>query len=274
MIGLDDFELPLNVATPIEIQGKHSRKALAGLSVRCSIPFEREQKLRDLFQKDEVNVRDPFKGRKYAARIREKSCSYRDGDPERAYEFDVREIDRPPDVTEIEIEGRSYEVLRYEENDPTPETIGIHCLVKMSPDEFRSFQELCDQEEDVFQVKRKDVDDVPVALRCGGRMPWSKHGDGGPEYYKQVVRFFPQELKPGSPISLTTDTDLIPVATLALKSTLRVEALVKALQDAGVLSDEKAVELLGPASALLSESRREEISWECYRLPDAEATFR
>lgn len=265
-IVVEDYEFRISSGTPVQFQGKHSRRILNGidLSFMTSAP-EGEKKLESLFSRT-VTVNDPFCERVYQATFRQQSQSYTEGRPERHYVVNIRELDEPPTFGEIEIDGKRYTVLKYKETEHENDSIGMHAVIKLSADEFVAFHS---SDKPAAEIKRIGVDDDAMAVRYGGAMYWSQHMEGDVKYYKQIVRFFPTSLS-STDFNLTSYSDFAASVTLLLQTVFRIEALIGELHKSGAIDQEKRDFLLGPASAFLDLTRRREVVRELSRQEDVE----
>ena len=151
-IGLGGTEFTLSSGSPFKFEGVHSGGELSGIDLNIIAYSEVEaHQVEELLKKDTVEVEDPFTDRKYEAILTRKSSSYQEGRREKWYHLEVRELDEAPLFTQLEIEGHSFNVLRNTESLYRDE-IGIHVLLRLSPEEFLTFHTL--RELDSIKIRR------------------------------------------------------------------------------------------------------------------------
>lgn len=271
-IKVDDLELPARMGRPVSFEGKHALGELAGIDLdfRVGGP-DRNDEVEEVFARDTVWVEDPFIGRRYEAIPRIKTSSYRDGDWQRHYTAELSEVDRPPEFSELEIEGDQFAVLRYAETDEEEYGVGRHALLQLSEDQFRDLGKLMIA--DNVTIRRLGVDEHPIAVRWGGAMYWSQHDEHG-GYYKQIVRFYPPDLPGSGGVGIASGVAQDNLIWAVRKLSIRFEALLADLTDSGVITPKRQKEILNEdVQPLLEETRRQDIAWQFDRVGDAEELF-
>lgn len=127
--------------------------------------------MEQLLGRDTVWVEDPFVRRRYEAIPHIRTSSYQDGGWQRHYTAELREVDRPPKFSELEIEGSRFAVLQYEETDEEEYGVGRHALLQLSEDQFRDLGKLMGP--DNVTIRRIGVDEHPITVHwaalCIGR---------------------------------------------------------------------------------------------------------
>ena len=240
-IKIGDLQFTLHSGKPFEYDGVHARRELAGIDLDIHVYSDTEvRRMENLFKQDIVEIEDPFAGRQYEGTLHSKSYRYQEGSPRTQYHFEVRELDEAAKFDFLEIEGHRFHVIKNTES-LYDDDIGIHTLLRLSSDEFRTFQSLTTS--DSVQVKRIGVDESSITRLFRGTLSWSSHDEGGDKFYKQIARLW------------TTDspTRIWPVASLnvqvaqsemIIELSARFQALVTTLVDNGQISGEDRNNLL------------------------------
>jgi hypothetical protein len=270
-IKINDVIFDKRSSRSINYHGKHSGKSLAGINLSTSVWKKDIQKVEDLFIREIVQVDDPFMNRSYRASLRKVSESYQEGHPFRQYVAEIRELDIPPEFTVLDIGGHQFPVLKYFKTDEKNDAIGRHVLLKLTREQFIELQNLF--ELPTVQIKRIEVDEEPITVCFGGGMHWSRHEEGGVEYYKQIVRFFPPDL-PQSKVYIASGPIQNALARMIVALSARFEALLNELSKNTTISLEKRNELLGDDwKRLLDKNRVDQIILEIEKVADADEEF-
>ena len=268
MIKIEESHFRDPYGVPFEYEGIHSGSRLAGMSMNVTTYTEEEISLvEELIEKATVTVEDPFAGRSYQATLTCQSSSYTQGLPERRYQFEVKEVDEVPTFEVLEIEGHSFPVLRNTESDDG-EVIGIHVLLKLTQDEFEKLQSL--MEPGPIALRRIGIDDSPISRRFGGALYWSSHQENSHSFYKQIVRFYPEEYPPtGWSIARAQEQQALAEMVMAL--TARYEALLKIMAESGHISKDNVDTLMtNDWRGLTEETRRILLESKLREVEDAE----
>ena len=267
-IGIDETEFTLSSGSPFEFMGVHSGKSSSGIELNVTAYSDVEaQQIEKLLGKEVVLVQDPFSDREYEATLNRRSSGYQEGRPEKWYHFEVKELDEATRFGQLELEGNSFHVLKNTET-MHKDVIGIHILLRLSPEEFLKVQRLL--ELDSVKIRRLGIDEIPLVCRLGGALYWSVHGEGSQKYYKQIVRFFPIDDLPGkAAISLGRGKAAQSGMILALSA--RYEALVKRLVENGQISQQSGEELMSEEwESLIGDERRVMLQSQLTEVDDAE----
>ena len=267
-IGIGGTEFALSSGSPFEFEGVHSGRDLSGIDLNIAAYTDVEaHQVEELLKKDTVEVEDPFTDRKYEAILTRKSSSCQEGRSERWYHFEVKELDEAPRFTQLEIEGHSFHVLRNTET-LYEDVIGIHILLRLSPEEFLKFHTLL--ELDSIKIRRLGIDDSPIVRRFGGALYWSSHEEESQKYYKQIVRLFPTD-DPPKRIGIALGRDKIAQSRMILALSARYEALVKMLVENGQICRESGEKLMSDEwRSLIEDERRVMLRSKLTEIDDAE----
>lgn len=265
-IKIEDLEFALHVGSPLEFQGRHTGRRLAGIDLDFRTTGRKTpQRLQALFDQETVRVEDPFADRSYEATIRMTFHRYREGRPEHDYEVEVREVDEVPEFEFLEIEGTQFPIEEYFETDESNNSIGMHALLRLSNEQFTQLRDLDNPEG--MQVRRVGVDDQPFVMRPG-QFIWSRHEEEGEEYYKQVVRFFSPDL-PSFP-----NFGLRRLSRMISEQMGRFEALLDMLVQNDTLTQEQKETLLAEEwTTLVGEDRARVIRWKLIETEDVAEDF-
>lgn len=235
-LKIDHMELSLNAGAPFEFEGVHSGGQLSGIEVTVTVySDDGAQAIDELFKKKTAVVDDVFVNRQYEATLHRKSSMYQEGRPGKTYRFEVRELDEAPQFEQLEIEGHTFAVIRNGERLHEDNVICLNILLRLSPDEFQTFQ--CLRRPGPITIRRVGIDESPIVRRFGGALYWSSHEEGSARFYKQIVRFFPTEYPP-SGYSFASGQEQHAQSQMILALTARFEALVNALVENGHVSRE------------------------------------
>ena len=257
VIRIDEIEIPDSNGRPLAFEGIHSGAELSGIELEITVYAEEDiQNMQQLFNSNTVTVEDPFVGREYEARLHKRSSGYQEGDPERWYNFEVRELDKPIAFELLEIEGHTFTVLKNTEEGDDVNDIGIYVLLRLSPQEFREFQGLLRLPQ--VSIRRIGIDKDPIDRRFGAALYWSSHEEGSQRFHKQIARFFPIDSEP-SKVSILLDAERVTTARAIVELHARYEALVGTLVDKGQLTDEEGSKLISQDWKELVNAEREDI---------------
>ena len=250
---IDEIEFPLSSCSPFEFAGVHSGRELPGIDIDITVYSDVDfHQVEELLQKDTVGVQDPFTARQYKATLTKKSSGYQEGNPARWYRFEVKELDEAKRFAQVEIEGQRFHVLRNIE-DFHHEVIGIHILLRLSPDEFVQFHSLL--KPGPVEIQRIGIDESPIVRRFGGAQYWSSHKEDSQEFYKQIVRFYPIDSSTGR-VGIASGHEQIAQSQMILALSARYEALVRMLMESGQLSQENGEALMsGEWQGLIDDER-------------------
>ena len=270
-IKLDDLELDASLGVPISIQAKFSPGILAGIDLNFSVNRDESiLKIEDIFQRPEVEVNDPYIGRVYKATVKRTFLSYQENRPERSYKAEVREIDIPPKITHLEINGFEFEVIIYSEREDSNHEIRRHAVLKLSEAEFRQLVSMA--KEDRAQIRRVHIDATPIELTLRG-MNWSMHEHEGEIFRKLSVNLYPvrdKENKSWSDkLGLLMNIRPQNLERQLLILSARYERLVELLVEKGVLSQTEKENLFVQDWGN-NNDRIEELKLEFRRVDDAE----
>lgn len=265
------MEFNPTAATSFTFKGPFSGEEMHGLAVDVTVLEEEHEKLEEILEEREVEVFDSHRDRLYRATPHTRSSSYTVGSGVRRYEFTVREIDRPPDVNSIEIQGRSFDVIRYRESLEDNELISRHAILRLTEDEFADLLQLF--ELDRVEIRRVGVDEQPLVVRFGGGSYWSSEEENDETIIKQIVRFYPPEL-PSSRNLLASGTGQSILRDMVADLSIRYTALIETLSDKNLLTEEEATRLKWHSVTELMPERRIRIAQSyLWFVADAEEHF-
>ena len=253
-LKIDDMEFSLDAGTPFAFEGVHSGGQLSGIGVRVTVYSDDDaQALDELFKKKTAIVDDAFTNRQYEATLHRKSSMYQEGRPGKTYRFEVKELDEAPQFEQLEIEGHTFAVIRNAERLHEDNVICLNVLLRLSPDEFQTFQSL--RKLGPITIRRVGIDENPIARRFGGALYWSSHEDGSARFYKQIARFFPSEYPLGG-YSFASGQEQHAQSQMILALTARFEALVDVLVENGHVSQETGESLVSDEWRKLVDGER------------------
>ena len=269
-IVINGLPFPFSCGEPTLSNGLHSGNSLSGIELVYTVGEEDfKQRPEALFDCDEVEVQDPFANRTYQARIAKKSESYHEGKPDVHYVIEVNEIDRPPEFQFLEINGRSFPIFKYKEDD-SDGLVFRYALLKLSREEFDILRPLI--RSGAVHYRRIGVDPVPIEARLG-KWFWSKHEDSTGVFFKQIVRLIPPETAP-SELRLCLEAEYLALADQFVSLLASHEALVRHFMERGVLDETKGNLLLkGNADELVSPLRKDRFIALLSQTFDAEEVF-
>ena len=240
-VKIDEIEFAISSGKPFEFKGIHSGRNLSGIDLNITVYTDIEtRQIEGLLKKDTVTVDDPFADRQYEAALVRRSSGYQEGRPERWFHFEVKEVDKAKQFELLEIEGHRFHVLKNVE-DLHDEKIGMHILLRLSPDEFLQFRGLL--KPGPVEIQRIGIDENPIIRRFGGAQYWSSHNEGSQEFYKHIVRFYPID-SPASRVSVASGHDQIAQSKMILALSARYEALVRMLTESGQITQENSMALM------------------------------
>lgn len=267
-VTIDDIKLNPSCGKPFGFTGVHSEGELSGIELDITVSTEIEiRQLDELFKKSTVMVADPFVDRQYEAVLTNTSYSYQEGLPDRRFRFQVKELDKAKRFDLLEIEGHQFHVLKNVE-DLHDEIIGIHILLRLSPEEFHKFCGLL--KPGPVRILRIGIDEKPIVRRFGGAQYWSLHTEESHEFYKQIVRFFPLEM-PKNRLNIASRHEQNAHSHMLLSLSARFETLAKILADNGYISQEDNMLLLDDErEGLINAERRISLRSKLKKVHDAE----
>ena len=253
-LKIGQMEFSPNAGTPFEFEGVHSGGKLSGIEVKVTVYSDDDaEALDELFKKKTAIVDDAFAKRQYEATLHRKSSMYQEGRPGRTYRFEVRELDEAPQFEQLEIEGHTFAVIRNAERLHEDNVICLNILLRLSTEEFRTFQGL--RRPGPITIRRVGIDEDPIERRFGGALYWSSHEEGSARFYKQIVRFFPTEYPPGG-YSFASGQEQHAQSQMILALTARFEALVNALVENGHVNRETGETLVSDEWRKLVDDER------------------
>ena len=266
---IDGLCFSMESGTPFQYAGVHAGVDLSGIDIEVTAYSDEDiSSIKELLQRDKVNVIDPFANRTYEATIRRKSDSYTVGQPGRRYNFEVKELDEAKRFNMLEIDGHHFPVVRNVEK-LHGDVIGVHALLQLSQEDFDKFRRLL-LKPDPFQVRRLGIDEAPIVRRLGGALYWSVHPEGSLKVYKQIVRFFPTD-HPGSKLVVAPGLSHFNHSRMLVALSARFEALVGLLVENGQLSKGNGDSLLSDEwRNLINDEREASIRSQITEVKDAE----
>ncbi len=269
-IVIDDVALGLEYGTPMTNEGKLAVRPLAGIDFEITVTGQQATEvIEGLTKRSEVDVRDPFANRAYRATMRLRQSSYQEGQPRRHYRFEVRELDTPPEVRLLEINGQQFTVLAYTEsagdNGPSRQAV-----LRLTPDELSRLRQVI-AEGKPLQVRRVDVDEQPFTARFGRYNYWSRHEEDGQEYYKQLIRLYPiGEVKSKLKLDFAQGIPQDNLIEIVKGLSARFDLLLNALVEEGAITAERRDHLLGADwRDAVGPKRASELDWQTNAVRDA-----
>lgn len=267
-IRINDTEFTLPSGSPFEFPGIHSGGELSGIELNVTAYSDVEaHEIEEILKEKTVSVDDPFADRQYEAVLIRRSSGYQEGRPERWYHFELKEMDESPKFTILEIDGHRFHVLKNTE-DQHDQAIGMHILLRLSPDEFLHFRRLL--KPGPVAIQRIGIDEKPIIRRFGGAQYWSSHNEGSQKFYKHIVRFYPTDLS-GARGAIASANEQIAQSEMILALSARFEALVRILTEGGQISQENAETLIAKEwRGLIDDNRELVLRSTLKRVDDAE----
>lgn len=268
-IKIDKYELNSSLGKPFEFSGVHARRNLAGIEVVVIARYEDEiQLIEELIKKKTIMVYDPFVKRDYEAIFGKRTSSHQEGRPEKRFHFEIKELDLAQQFKHLEIEGHRFHVLRNAEK-LLDEEIGIHVLLRLSPDEFLLLRNLLESEQ--VEIQRIEIDENPIVRRFGGAQYWSLHREESQTFYKHIVRFFPVDLAKSN-LNIASRHEQNAHASMILSLSARFEALVNILAEQDQISQNNKTSLLDEKwQELVDAERRIKLISSLDAINDAES---
>ncbi len=268
MIQLDEMQFHDSRGIPFEYEGVHSGSRLAGLSMNVTFYTADDISwVEDLLEKGTVEVDDPFAGRSYQATLARELSSYTEGIPGRSYQFEVKEVDEVPSFEVLEIEGQPFPVLRNTES-VVDDHIGFHILLRLNQEGFEEFQRLI--KPGPIVIRRISVDDNPISRRFGGALYWSSHQENSLTFYKQIARFYPEEVPLGKGV-IAPDQELRALQELVMALSARYEALLDILLESDHISKDSVDTLVADDwRSLIEDARRISLRSKLKKVEDAD----
>ena len=202
-ITIDEFNFFQHYGEPFSFSGVFTKKTLSGIKLSLDNLSKKDQEIiKEILQRDQISVYDPFSNKEYKASTKMISESYTAGTNIKSYIIEISETDLFPDVKEIEIDDEKFSVIKYEEF-LTDGEIGRTAILRLNEEEFITLRNILTRKEVKF--KRIGIDDKEFNLRFGSRMYWSKHKEDQ-TYYKHIVRFYPINLQ-GSSLDFASNVE-------------------------------------------------------------------
>jgi len=276
-ITINDVKLNISTGCPITLQGKHSGTTLAGIDLDFSVyGQENIEKMEKLLKLDTIQVDDPFVNRIYKASVRLIFSSYQEGEQERRYKAEIRELDTWPKFSILEIDRNKFSVLKYKESECENDVIGRHALLRLSKDQFGKLQGLFKNK--TVQIRRIDIDKKSITMKFTGVEYWSEHKEKGRIYYKQHINLFPPDYVPKYKLNVASGIIFNSLVIHVFSLSIRLEALINELVKNKIITDKKRSTLLNKNwKKLLDKDRKEEIfdetNLQLYNVLDAEEEF-
>ena len=248
---LDETKIHIRFCKPFEFKAIYSTQNLSGIELKLKNLKNTEQEfIENLCNKDIITVKDPFACRKYDASIFQKSTSFQVGIDEKSYVIEVKELETPPHIDQLEINGEVFDVVKYEEEFST-NIIKRHALLKLSEKQFLMFRNMLSDTS--VNIRRIGLDEDPIELRIGGQMFWSSHDRDDKAYYKHIVSLFPLDHKPNINVGIASAVSHNISAQILLELKAKFDLLVKHLEQdklitkktKDMLSDSKWKEYVG-----------------------------
>ena len=267
-LTIDGIEFHISKGNPFQFEGIHSGRSLFGLNLRFAVYSEDELcQIDALLDKKAVQVEDPFADSAYKAVLKLKSSMHQEGVPGKRYHLEIKELDEAITFNLLEIEGQSFPVIRNTES-LSDGVVGIHALLRLSPDDFRRFHSLLDL--DSIAIQRIGVDDRPTTRRFGGALYWSSHEEENQEFYKQIVRFYPPD-DSRKMINLASGYEQRAHSLMILELFARYEALVSTLIKNGHIDRDYGERLVsGEWREMIGEERKHMMRSRLWKIEDAE----
>lgn len=272
-LRIDNVAFDFSQMEPFTFKGVLSGKELRGMELvfTSHSQSESEQIETLIKKKGTVVVSDPA-GSQYKGKIdRQWSNIHQGGRTARRYQFTIREIDQAKPFDSLRIEGNTFTVLRNAETTTSGGEVGIHVLLRLSPEEFATFLPLL--KPGPVQILRVGVDENPVERRFGAIIDWSYHKDDSGDYYKQAVNFYDVELSP-SGLDLARGQEHRALSEMVVALTVRFHALLDALVDGGLINAEQATTIRQEQWRDLADEHHRYMIWaQTNKVEDAEEDF-
>ena len=268
-IKIDEVEFRSKGGEPITKFGVLSDRELAGIKVELRVVGKSNIAMFDnLVRKKQVSVQDPFADSEYIAKINLTSTMHQEGLDEKKFSFTVMQIDKYPDVKEIEINQEVFKILKYKERIEEKESKSLHALLKTTPQQNITLNKMFD--DSTVIVKRVGFDEEGVEYRFGGAMYWSEHSSDDSNYFKRIVRFYPKEIETSKPIVANPHIQSA-LAHRAFVLTIAIERLLDELIEEGVIKKERKDKILsGNALREIPNEKYFELEQSLYKVFDAE----
>lgn len=244
MIKINEVDVQQRLGDPFSFEGIFSNQLLSGINLNLPNIFSAEQRLiESIIDEGTVNVSDPFSGREYRATIRMVSSSFTVGQDTKSYTLELKEVDSWVHISEIEIEGEVFPVIKYDEF-LTHDDIGRKAVLRLDKKQFISIRSMLLKHE--LSVRRVGVDNEPLKLRFGSKLFWSKHDEEGSEFWKHIIRLYPVGSE-GSGIDVASAIIQQNLSAIVVELSSKLNVLINALAETKAISDELKAEILGNA---------------------------
>ncbi len=167
-LKIDQMDISPTAGNPFVFEGVHSGGQLSGIEVAVTVYSNGDaHAIDELFERDSVTVDDPFTNRQYEAALHGKSSMYQERRPGKTYRFEVKELYEALQFEQLEIEGHTFTVIRNSERLYSKDSvIGLDILLRLSPEEFQTFQSL--RRLGPITIRRVGIDESPIVRRFGG----------------------------------------------------------------------------------------------------------
>lgn len=232
-LKINENEVNVQYATPSQLDCQFSKNKLDIIKLELQDLNIASQKIVEgWLSAGEVDVFNPFTEREYKAKARQISTSFQTGRTEKSYRIELIELEEPIQITEIELNGESFDVINYKES-IVDGTVSKQGVIKAS--DLDAFRQLFSEKS--INVLRVGVDDEPVLMRFGSLMHWSKHTEGDDVYYKQIFRLFDVDLKSSNKLGVANATHQNNLINLTVHYALKFETLLHILKEDESLSE-------------------------------------
>ena len=253
--------------------GMISDEKLRGMEmVFVSYSSSEDKQIEALLRKQgTITVTDPFAGGEYEAKVdRTWSSSHREGHTMKNYQFTIREVDKVKRYSSLQIEGEIFSVIKNIDETRNDGVVN-HTLLRLSPEEFETFNELL--KTGPIRILREGVDDEPVERRFGRVASWSRHEEDSQTYYKQMVSFVTLE-PPTKGLDIPLGTEHRALSTMVVSLAVRFSTLLQTLEDKGIISGEEVATIKQDQwRELMDERRRISLRAQLRQVEDAEEEY-
>jgi hypothetical protein len=268
-IIIDGFELTTRAGTPFTSKSKLLDKELAGIHLNFDLwdPEDIDQ-IDRILDKGKAVISDPFVGRVYEASIKRTLLSYQEDRPTRTYKAEIKEIEVAPNVNQLEINSKLYEVIRYKEQVNLGDEVHREAVLKLSQEEFDELYSL--PVDDPTKLRRINVDIEPLAIELSGWW-WSEHQNNGDKYIKLYLNILPAERAAddrANKLRIIVQARTKNLQRLLITLSARYERLVELLVENNLISRAEKDNLL--FQEWHSSRIRDQFEREVQRVSDAE----
>ncbi|OBS96769.1 hypothetical protein A9257_10200 [Vibrio cyclitrophicus] len=232
-LKISEDEIHVKFATPSQLDCQFSKNKLDVITLDLqNLNIPSQELVEGWLAAGEVDVINPFTEREYKAKTYQRSTSFQAGRSEKSYKIELIELEEPIQITEIELNGESFDVINYKES-IVDGTVSKQGVIKVS--NLDTFRQLFSEKS--INVLRVGVDDEPVLMRFGSLMHWSKHTEGDEVYYKQIFRLFDIDLESPKKLSVANAIHQNNLKSLTVHYALKFETLLHILKEDENLSE-------------------------------------